>query len=154
MNSDSGSSGGQGDDLDRGLPALMTALLSSRVRYKLLARFLAGQDTPRHARQLAKDTGEHFNAVWQELKHLQSLGILASEKAGNQVRYCTDPAFPLLPELRRLIRKAEGQTADPGTATAAPAERRSPELPPQLAVATRPRRAAESAAQFIIGEVD
>jgi hypothetical protein len=150
MDSDSGLPLGQG----AGMPDVVTALLSSRVRYKLLALFLAGQDTPRHARQLAKDTGEHFNAVWQELKHLQSLGILASEKAGNQVHYRTDPASPLLPELRQLIRKAEGQAAEEQMATAPPAEPRWREVAPRQAVRTRPPQSAGTAPSFVIGEVD
>ena len=147
---------------DNGLPAsplasmpdVLTALLSSRVRYKLLALFVAGQDIPRHARQLAKDTGEHFNAVWQELKHLESLGLLTSEKVGSQVRYRADPAFPLLPELRQLMRKAEGQvTADQpvGEPLAEPPTTKTPSRP---AAPKSPRPAARAAASFIIGEVD
>ncbi|MDP3046193.1 MAG: winged helix-turn-helix domain-containing protein [Chloroflexota bacterium] len=155
MDSDSGLPRGQGADM----PEVLTALLSSRVRYKLLALFVAGQDEPRHARQLAKETGEHFNSVWQELKHLQSLGLLASEKVGNQVRYRTDPAFPLLPELRQLMRKAEGQAAGEQTAGEQPAagpraEPRTTDLLSQPAVPTGPRPAAKPVASFIIGEVD
>lgn len=150
MDSDSGLPRGQGADM----PEVLTALLSSRVRYKLLALFVAGQDEPRHARQLAKETGEHFNSVWQELKHLQSLGLLASEKVGNQVRYRTDPAFPLLPELRQLMRKAEGQAGGEQPAAGPRAEPRTTDLLSQPAVPTGPRPAAKPVASFIIGEVD
>jgi hypothetical protein len=171
MNSDSGLTPGPGAAMPLGLPEVLTALLSSRVRYKLLALFLAGagQDTPMHARQLAKDTGEHFNSIWQELKHLQSLGILASEKAGNQVRYRADPAFPLLPELRQLMRKAEHQAAAEQTTADRPAAGQPPTPPhaqppttaisPRPTAPTRPRPAApppaaRAVASFIIGEID
>jgi hypothetical protein len=147
-------------DSDSGLPLsqctgmadVLTNLLSSRVRYKLLALFLAGPDTPRHARQLAKDTGEHFNSVWQELKHLESLRLLASEKVGSQVRYRADPAFPLLPELRQLIRKAEGQEGEEKTPP--PRGVRPTGRPSQEIVITGQRPAARTVASFIIGEVD
>ncbi len=152
MDSDNGLPSGQRDDMTE----VLTALLSSRVRYKLLALFVAGEETPRHARQLAKDTGEHFNSIWQELKHLESLGLLESEKVGSQVRYRADPAFPLLPELRQLLRKAQGQasgepaagedTASEPLAVATPTQ---PQIRP-----TRPKPAARFVQAFVIGEVD
>jgi hypothetical protein len=148
MVSDSDSVQGQSNDM----AAVLTSLLSSRVRYKLLALFVAGHDTPRHARQIAKDTGEHFNSIWQELKHLESLGLLASEKVGSQVRYRADPAFPLLPELRQLMRKAEGQTGEerpvPPDAVRAIGRPKQPTLRPG------PRPAVGAVVSFIIGEVD
>lgn len=155
MDSDSGLLRDQGADL----PDILTALLSSRVRYKLLALFAAGQDEPRHARQLAKDTGEHFNSVWQELKHLESLGLLTSEKVGSQVRYRTEPSFPLLPELRQLMRRAEGQLAgeqaDGGQPAAGPrAKPQTMGIPSQPPIPTSPRPAARVGASFVIGEVD
>jgi hypothetical protein len=141
------------------LAEVLTALLSSRVRYKLLALFVAGQDTPRHARQIAKDAGEHFNSVWQELKHLESLGLLASEKVGSQVRYRTNPSFPLLKELRQLLRKAEGLAAEETVAAEAPsvapsAEPRPPSSPHRRAAPVRSARASRTVAPFIIGETD
>lgn len=138
------------------LPAVLTALLSSRVRYKMLDMFIAGEDTPRHARQIAKDTGEHFNSIWQELKHLETLGLLASEKVGSQVRYRTDPTFPLLPELRQLLLKAHGQPVMEFPAVA-PTARKEPAAAPlasRPAKPIRPEPTVRAAQPFVIGEID
>jgi hypothetical protein len=148
MVSDSGSPRGQVNEMAE----VLTNLLSSRVRYKLLSLFLAGDDTPRHARQLAKDTGEHFNSIWQELKHLEALGLLTSEKVGSQVRYRADSAFPLLPELRQLVRKAEGQKNETGPIL--PSDRGATCRINQPAPRPCPRAAARTVPSFIIGEVD
>ena len=83
--------------------AVLAGLFSSRVRLIVLHRLVATPGARSHARELAKLSGEHFNAVWQELKHLESLGVLRSQKVGNQVQYEPDPAMPLLSELRSLL---------------------------------------------------
>jgi predicted transcriptional regulator len=148
MESDSGSARERCNDMAE----VLANLLSSRVRYKLLALFVAGEDTPGHARQLAKDTGEHFNSIWQELKHLESLGLLASEKVGSQVRYRADPAFPLLLELRQLIRKAEGRVCE--AKPPPPEADRVTSRPGPPTSRTVPRPAAWAVDSFVIGEVD
>jgi len=122
--------------------AILDGLFSSRVRVKILTIML-GQPLARyHGRELAKLTGEHFNAVWQELKHLEALGVLKAEKVGNQVQYAPDPAFPLLDELRNLFWKAQGRGV-PAT------------LPPTYPAREGFKLSARPRPQpFIIGETD
>lgn len=138
---------GQVESLEPLLEPLLEGLLSSRVRVRVLAALLGTDGAQTHARELSRQTGEHFNAVWQELKHLEALGLLVTEKAGNAVRYSMNPACPLLPELRALIRKgtAAGTEAPPPSRQVA-AEARTP------LAAKRPRPAAPRS--FVIGEVD
>src|SRR5512136_2726196 len=95
--------------------AVLEGLFSSRVRLKVLQRLVSPAGARYHARELAKQTEEHFNAVWQELKHLQTLGVLRSQKVGNQIQYEADPAMPLLSELRSLLARsaAEPQEVPP-----------------------------------------
>lgn len=119
--------------------SLLEGLFSSRVRVKLLALFMGQPGTHYHGRELAKQTGEHFNAVWQELKHLEALGLLKAEKVGNQVHYAPDPTFPFLAELRVLMLKAEGRGV-PAQAAKKTADTARPQPPSR-----RP---------FVIGEVD
>jgi hypothetical protein len=87
---------------------LLEGIFSSRVRVKVLTLLFTGEAGRIHARELAKITGEHFNAVWQELKHLESLGVLRSERVGNHVDYLPNPEMPLLRELRQLLASAAG----------------------------------------------
>ncbi len=126
--------------------SLLDGLFSSHVRVKLLTIFMGQQEARYHGRELAKQTGEHFNAVWQELKHLEGLGLLQAEKAGNQVQYTPNPAFPLFAELRALILKATGTL--PPSAPATKDEARKEER--QAAAVARPH----AVRPFVIGEVD
>lgn len=123
------------------LEAALEGLFSSRVRVKVLIKLVAPAGARYHARELAKQTGEHFNSVWQELKHLESLGLLASEKVGNQLQYWANPAFPLLPELRRLLQRVLTQPSSWPTATTA--RLKAPAV-----------RAAPATAPFVVGETD
>jgi len=129
---------------------LLESLFSSRVRVRLLAAFLGPEGAQYHARELSKQTGEHFNAVWQELKHLEAIGLLRTEKAGNQVRYTPDPAFPLLPELRSLIRRATSATPEVAQASGPDLGHAGQVRPPAAAERSKPAPQRS----FVIGETD
>ena len=91
---------------------MLQALFSSRVRVKLLTHFFSHPAGRFYARELARDLGEHYNAVWEELGKLEHVGLLQSEPEAGTKYYCLNPAFPLYPELKSIILKttALGQT--------------------------------------------
>jgi hypothetical protein len=93
-----------------------------------------------YGRDLAQRLGEHFNAVWQELRNLEEVGLVKSEEEARRKYYTVNTAFPLYPELRALVLKAQASTAAPPAA--APAR------------APRPGKAEKPGGEFIIGEVD
>ena len=126
--------------------AVLEGLFSSRVRLKVLLRLVAPPFARYHSRELAKQTGEHFNAVWQELKHLQALGVLRSQKVGNQVQYEADPAMPLLPELRDLLARSVGAR------DAAP--QASPSVPATTPAAPMAPTSEAASAGLVMGETD
>jgi predicted nucleotidyltransferase len=87
---------------------VLQALFSSRVRVKLLAHFFGHPDEQFYARELARQTGEHYNAVWQELGNLERLGLLIGNQEANVKYYRLNPGFPLYPELKSMILKTTG----------------------------------------------
>jgi predicted nucleotidyltransferase len=83
-------------------------LFSSKVRVKLLTQFFSHPEEPFYARSLARQTREHYNAVWQELNNLERIGLLVSERDANVKRYRLNPDFPIYEELKRIILKTSG----------------------------------------------
>lgn len=87
---------------------LLEALFSSRVRVKLLTHLFRHPEEPFYARRLARETGEHYNAVWRELNNLEQAGLLHSQQNGNLKVYRLNPDFPIYEELARIILKTSG----------------------------------------------
>jgi predicted nucleotidyltransferase len=78
------------------------------VRVKVLTHLFSHPDQPFYARSLAREIGEHYNAVWRELNNLERIGLLLSEQNGNVKYYRLNPAFPIYDELKRIILKTSG----------------------------------------------
>ncbi len=87
---------------------MIKRLFSSRVRIALLRHFLLSQGVSSHVRELAETVGAQYSAVWNELRNLESAGILKSEKRGRSRFFSVDPNYPLLPELRGIFTKTVG----------------------------------------------
>jgi hypothetical protein len=94
-----------------------------------------------YGRELAQRLGEHFNAVWQELRNLEAIGLVKSEEEARRKYYVVNTAFPLYAELRALVLKAQASTAAPPAA--------APASTPRPGKAEKPQ-----GEEFIIGEVD
>ncbi|KKT38804.1 MAG: Transcriptional regulator [Candidatus Collierbacteria bacterium GW2011_GWF1_44_12] len=88
--------------------AKLSDLIISKVRVKLLKIFLAQPKEMFYVRELTRLTKEEINAVRRELLHLQSVGLLQSEKRGNRLYYLTRTAYPLYSELSNLLAKSTG----------------------------------------------
>jgi predicted nucleotidyltransferase len=87
---------------------MLQAFFSSRVRVKLLTHLFCRPGEQFYARSLAKQVGEHYNAVWQELNNLEQVGLLTSERDASVKYYRLDPKFPIYEELKRIILKTSG----------------------------------------------
>jgi hypothetical protein len=61
-----------------------------------------------YVRELTRQTKEEINAVRRELLHLQTIGLLQSEKRGNRLYYTTRSVYPLFSELSNLVAKSTG----------------------------------------------
>jgi predicted nucleotidyltransferase/predicted transcriptional regulator with HTH domain len=87
---------------------VLQSLFSSKVRVNILTYLFSHPDEPFYARSLAREIDEHYNAVWQELNNLESIGLLVSEQTGNVKLYRLDPGFLFYEELKRIILKSTG----------------------------------------------
>jgi predicted nucleotidyltransferase len=87
---------------------MLQSLFSSRVRVQILTHLFSHPDQAFYARSLAREIGEHYNAVWQELNNLEDLGLLLTEKSANVKYYRLNRSFPIYDELKRIILKTSG----------------------------------------------
>jgi DNA-binding transcriptional ArsR family regulator len=90
------------------LENLLTGLISSRTRIKLLMRFFLNPKTRSYLRELAKDFGVSTNAVREELNLLTKTDLLKVEKKGRSVFYSANAQHALFPELRSMVQKVMG----------------------------------------------
>jgi predicted transcriptional regulator len=87
---------------------LLTGLISSKTRIKLLVRLFSNPQTRAYLRELAKEFGVSTNAVREELNQLTKTNLLKSEKKGRNVFYGANMEHSLFPELRSMVQKVMG----------------------------------------------
>jgi hypothetical protein len=90
------------------LADLLSGLISSKTRIKLLVRFFFNPQTSSYLRELSKEFNVSSNAVREELNQLTKTNLLKSEKNGRQVHYTANQDHPLFPELKSMIGKVIG----------------------------------------------
>lgn len=94
---------------------MLGELIQSKARVKLLSLFLNNAERKFYSRELAKLTGEHHNAIWRELNHLERIGFLFSENKTNIKYYSVNKGFPLFEELKTIIVKTENHVTPTNT---------------------------------------
>ncbi len=87
---------------------LLSGLISSKTRIKLLMRFFLNPGTRSYLRELSKEFGVSTNAVREELNQLTKTQLLKSEKNGRNVMYSANTAHSLFPELSSMVQKVMG----------------------------------------------
>ena len=87
---------------------LLSGLISSKTRIKLLVRLFFNPNTRSYLRELAKEFNVSTNAVREELNQLKQTQLLKTEKSGRQVFYMANTAHSLFPELKSMVSKVMG----------------------------------------------
>ena len=87
---------------------LLTGLISSKTRIKLLVRLFFNPATRAYLRELAKEFDVSTNAVREELNQLKKTKLLKTEKSGRQVFYMANTDHSLFPELKSMVSKVMG----------------------------------------------
>jgi hypothetical protein len=90
------------------LDNLLTGLIASKTRIKLLIRFFFNPNTSSYLRELAKEFNVSTNSVREELNQLTRIKLLTSKKSGRQVHYKANQEHPLFPELKSMVSKVLG----------------------------------------------
>jgi len=95
-------------DKDKMMGNMLSGIIGSKTRIKLLVRLFFNPETHAYLRELAAEFGVSTNAVREELNQLSKAALLISSKNGRQIHYTANQSHPLFPELRSMVRKAIG----------------------------------------------
>lgn len=87
---------------------MLSSLLFSDYRRRVLGLLLLHPDTSYHVRELARLTGTSAGTLHKELAKLTHGGVLRRQEVGNQVRYSADRDCPVFEELASILRKTSG----------------------------------------------
>ena len=87
---------------------LLSGLISSKTRVKILKRFFLNPQTRSYLRELAKEFGVSTNAVREELNQMTLTHLLKGEKNGRNVFYSANTEHALFPELQSMVQKVLG----------------------------------------------
>jgi len=87
---------------------LLSGLIASKTRIKLLMRLFFNPKARSYLRELAKEFNVSSNAVREELNQLKRTNLLKSEKTGRQVYYMANTEHALFPELKSMVSKVMG----------------------------------------------
>jgi len=82
--------------------------LGSRTRAGILSCLFGTSPQRVHLRALVRETGASLGTVQQDLKKLEAMGLIASERDGNRLYYSADPKHPLYSSLRELVQRTTG----------------------------------------------
>jgi DNA-binding MarR family transcriptional regulator len=86
---------------------MLDVFITSRVRRKIIVIYAKYPDFKTHVRGLAKLIKEDAGNIQRELKRLEKVGFLISERQGNTKVYSTNKQFPILRELQSIVLKSQ-----------------------------------------------
>lgn len=87
---------------------MLTTLIQSKTRLKLLLRFFLNPDSKAYLRGLSQEFDESTNAVRVELNRFEEAGLIISHKEGNKKVYGVNTSFPMFSELQNIAFKHFG----------------------------------------------
>lgn len=86
---------------------MLDTFITSRVRRKIIVVYAKYPDFQTHVRGLAKLIKEDPGNIQRELKRLENVGFLQSEKQGNTKLYSTNKHFVIFKELQSIVLKSQ-----------------------------------------------
>jgi DNA-binding MarR family transcriptional regulator len=92
---------------------MLDVFITSRVRRKIVVVYAKYPDFKTHVRGLAKLIKEDPGNIQRELKRLEKVGFLHSEKQGNTKIYSTNKSFLIFKELQSIVIKSQQQSSRP-----------------------------------------
>lgn len=90
------------------LENILTGLIASKTRIKLLIRFFFNPQAKSYLRELAKEFNISTNSVREELNQLTKTNLLKSQRDGRHVYYKANTEHQLFPELKSMVSKVMG----------------------------------------------
>lgn len=92
---------------------MLDVFITSRVRRKIVVVYAKYPDFKTHVRGLAKLIKEDPGNIQRELKKLENVGFLLSERQGNTKVYHTNKQFPIFKELQGIVIKSQQHSSRP-----------------------------------------
>ncbi|MCE7936529.1 ArsR family transcriptional regulator [Candidatus Saccharibacteria bacterium CPR2] len=86
---------------------MLDVFITSRVRRKIIVVYAKYPDFKTHVRGLAKLIREDPGNIQRELRKLEKVGFLVSERKGNTKIYYTNKHFPIFKELQSIVLKSQ-----------------------------------------------
>ncbi|MEI6751006.1 MAG: ArsR family transcriptional regulator [Candidatus Saccharibacteria bacterium] len=86
---------------------MLDVFITSRVRRKIIVVYAKYPDFKTHVRGLAKLIKEDAGNIQRELKRLEKIGFLISERQGNTKIYHTNKNFAIFKELQSIVLKSQ-----------------------------------------------
>lgn len=96
---------------------MLDVFITSRVRRKIIVVYAKYPDFKTHVRGLAKLIKEDAGNIQRELKRLEKIGFLISERQGNTKMYHTNKHFAIFKELQSIVLKSQRTTQKKPNAT-------------------------------------
>jgi DNA-binding transcriptional ArsR family regulator len=87
---------------------MISTLITSQTRIKLLKKFFLNSNTKAYLRGLETEFGESSNAIRVELNRLEEAGLLDSVREGNKKLYQANTNHPLFKDIHSIILKDSG----------------------------------------------
>ena len=97
---------------------MLDVFITSRVRRKIVVVYAKYPDFHTHVRGLAKLIKEDPGNIQRELKKLEKVGYLTSEKQGNTKIYSTNKQFAIFKELQSIVIKSQQHASRPKRSSA------------------------------------
>ena len=87
---------------------MISTLITSQTRIKLLKKFFLNSSTKAHLRGLEAEFGESSNSIRIELNRFEAAGLLNSLRDGNKKVYQANRNHPLFGDIHNIIMKETG----------------------------------------------
>ncbi len=87
---------------------MISTLISSKTRIKLLLKFFLNSNTTAYLRNLEEEFGESSNAIRVELNKFEEAGMLSSFLKGNKKIFRANTGHPLFNEIHSILLKQLG----------------------------------------------
>jgi hypothetical protein len=88
--------------------SMLSTLISSKTRIKLLLKFFLNSNTRSYLRSLETEFGESTNAIRIEINRFEQAGMLSSELIGNKKMFRANIEHPLFKEIHNILLKYVG----------------------------------------------
>ena len=90
---------------------MLQKLFSSKARVRLLNTFFLHPEGSFYLRELERMTGEDYKSISNELRNLETIGLLHSNKSGNMKYFHLNQDFLFFNELKSIFFKTMGAAA-------------------------------------------